>query len=337
MVKYDEEMLQEINDNVDLLEYIKKSIDLKPKGKDYFGRCPLHIDRTPSFSVTPEKNKFYCFGCGTGGGIIQFLVAYENLTYDDAIQKASNLAKIDLKTMCQSQTVRLNRKIKQVKLTNDNLAFHEILPRSEFDKYRKGNISLWLEEGIRQEEIDLFEIRLDDKSNKIVYPVYDMHGNLINIKARTLYKDFKKLGICKYINYFTVGTIDYFQGANVTLPYIKETGELKIFESIKSVMKLFGHGIKDSASAEKHTLTPEQIKWIISCDYIKNVVFCYDSDVSYQEKEVKKNINMLKKFLNVYVVEDNDNLLGGKEAKNSPIDLGIEIWNKLYENKRKIK
>lgn len=337
MVKYDEEMLQEINDNVDLLEYIKKSIDLKPKGKDYFGRCPLHSEQTPSFSVTPGKNKFYCFGCGSGGGIIQFLIAHEKLSYDEAVQKASNLAKIDLKTMCQSQTVKLNRKIKQIKSGNDGGADHVILARSEFEKYRKGRVDLWLDEGIRQEEIDLFEIRLDDRSNKIVYPVYDMSGNLINIKARTLHKDFKKLGICKYINYYPVGTVDYFQGANITLPYIKETGELKIFESLKSVMKLFGNEVKDSASAEKHTLTPEQIKWIIGCDYIKNVVFCYDSDVSYQEKEVKKNINMLKKFLNVYVIEDNDNLLGGKEAKNSPIDLGIDIWNRLYENKRKIK
>ena len=63
---------------------------------------------------------------------------------------------------------------------------------------------------------------------------------------------------------------------------------------------------------------------------------CYDSDVSYKEKEVVRNINMLKRFTNVYIIEDKNGLLGGDEGKNSPIDRGIDVWNELYANKRKI-
>jgi DNA primase len=142
------------------------------------------------------------------------------------------------------------------------------------------------------------------------------------------------MGLCKYINYFKVGTIDYFQGLNITLPYIKQSGEIKIFESIKSVMKLYGYGVKDSASAEKHTLTDEQVRLLIKLRV--DIVFCYDSDVSYVEKEVKRNIDTLKKFTNVYVIEDKNGLLGGSEAKNSPIDRGFDLWEQLYSNKRKI-
>jgi DNA primase len=326
-------MIQEISDNVDILEYIEQSIELKKRGKDYFGNCPKHLDITPSFSVTPDRNSFYCFSCGRGGGIIQYLVEFESMSYDDAIIKASNLASIDLSTMCQSQTVRINKRLRRLK-QKEEIEKHDILNREEYYKYRIGVVKEWLDEGIRQEEIDLFEIRLDDRSNRIIYPVYDIDSNLINIKGRTRFPEYKKMGLCKYINYFKVGTIDYFQGLNVTLPFIKQTGEILIFESIKSVMKLFGNNVKNSASAEKHTLTDGQIRLLIKLRV--DVVFCYDSDVSYKEKEVKRNVDILMKFTNVYVVEDNDKLLGGKEAKNSPIDAGIKIWEQLYANKRKI-
>lgn len=326
-------MIQEISDNVDILEYIEQSIELKKKGKNYFGSCPKHLDVTPSFSVTPDKNSFYCFSCGCGGGIIQFLVEYENMSYDDAIVKASRLASVDLSTMCQSQTVRINKRLRKLK-QKDEFIEHQMLDKNEFEQYRTGMVKEWLDEGIRQEEIDLFEIKLDDRSNRIIYPVYDVNSNLINIKGRTRFLEYKKMGLCKYINYFKVGTIDYFQGLNITLPYVKQSGEIKIFESIKSVMKLFGNEIKDSASAEKHTLTDEQIRLLIKLR--ANIVFCYDSDVTYKEKEVKRNIDILKKFTNVYVIEDNDMLLGGAESKNSPIDKGFEIWERLYAKKRKI-
>ena len=236
--------------------------------------------------------------------------------------------------MCQSQTVMLNKKIRKTNQKNEQY-IHPILDKREFEKYRIGVVQNWLDEGIRQEEIDLFEIRIDDRSNRIIYPVYDINNNFINIKGRTLFDDYKKLGLPKYINYFPVGVMDYFQGLNITLPYIKQSGEIKIFESIKSVMKLYGSGIKDSASAEKHTLTNEQIIYLIKLGV--DVVFCYDSDVSYKEKEVKRNIDTLKKFTNVYLIEDKSGLLGGIEAKNSPIDRGFDTWQKLYASKRKVR
>lgn len=333
---YDEEYLEEIKNNVDLLEYIGNDIELTKKGKDYFGHCPKHVDLTPSFSVNPEKNIFYCFSCGRGFSIFDYLMEYEGLSFDEAVKKASKLSGISIGAMCQSQTVIENRRIKRRNLNNQSHCYqHEILSKDEYYKFKIGKVQEWLDEGIRQSEIDLFEIRIDDRGNRIVYPVYDIDGNFINIKGRTRFKDYKKMGICKYINYYPVGTVDYFQGLNITEPYIKQSKEMIIFESIKSVMKLFGNGIKNSASAEKHTLTPEQITWIIKSD-IKGVVLAYDSDVTYKEKSVKENINMLKRFVNIYIMQDKDNLLGGKEGKNSPIDLGFDIWQKLYSQKKKI-
>ena len=66
-------------------------------------------------------------------------------------------------------------------------------------------------------------------------------------------------------------------------------------------------------------------------------MFAYDSDVSYKSKDIVETINKIKRFTNVYIMEDKENLLGGVEAKNSPADKGLYIFEKLYENKRKVR
>lgn len=330
---YDDEMLQEINANVDLLGYVSQSIDMEKRGKDYFGHCPLHIDKTPSFSITPSKNSYYCFSCGRSGGIIGFLMEYENLSFEDSVAKAAKLADIDMSKMCKSMTISYLRKIKKA-FQEKPIVIHDILPHTIMSKYSKEDITEWLNEGIQQYILDLFEVRIDKRKNRIVYPVYDIKGNLINIKARTRFTNYKSLNIPKYINYFTIGTMDYFQGLNITLPYVKEKNEVIIFESVKSVMKAYGWGYKNCVSAEKHTLTDEQIMLLVKLRV--NIVFALDSDIKYTDKDVYESINKLKRITNVYVIYDRNKLLGGAESKNSPVDLSREIWERLYHEKMKI-
>lgn len=331
---YDDEMLQEINASVDLLEYVSQSIEMEKRGKDYFGHCPLHVDNTPSFSITPSKNSYYCFSCGRSGGIIGYLMDYEHLKFDDAVDKAAKLANMDLSTMCKSDTVSFLKKTKKIFHQETQEVVHEYLPETEFEKYSRKEITEWLDEGIRQDILDLFDVRINERDNRIVYPVRDITGHLINVKGRTRYKNYKELRIPKYINYYPIGTMDYFQSLNITLPYIKEQNEIIIFESVKSVMKAFGWGYKNSASAEKHTLTDEQIKLLVKLRV--NIVFAFDSDISYSDMEIKKSIDLLKRITNVYLIYDRNRLLGGKDAKNAPVDLTREIWEQLYFNKTKV-
>lgn len=334
MVQYDDEMLQEINDNVNLLDYVSQTLEMKRRGSDYFSRCPLHVDITPSFSINPNQNSYYCFSCGRGGGIIGYLMEYEHLSFDKAVAKASGLANVDLSKMCQSQTALFLRKLKKAKSQKNESVSHTILNPNILKKYRKASIQEWINEGIRQVDLDLYEVMYDDIGHRIVYPVYDLKGNLINIKGRTLFSDYKKMGIPKYINYYKVGIMDYFQGLNIALKDIQQEGEVIVFESIKSVMKLRSFGRNNSVSAEKHSLTKEQIELLIKLRV--NVVFAYDSDVSYKDREVKRNINTLKKFTNVFIIEDKNQLLGGKEAKNSPVDIDKATWEQLYTTRKRV-
>lgn len=330
---YDDEMLQEINASVDLLEYVSQSIEMEKRGRDYFGHCPLHVDNTPSFSITPSKNSYYCFSCGRSGGIIGYLMDYEHLRFDDAVDKAAKLGNMDLSKMCRSQTMTFLKKTKNLMREKEQVV-HEVLSANELSKYSHEDITEWIDEGILQEVMDLFEVRINDRDNRIVYPVYDINGNLINIKGRTRYKNYKELRIPKYINYYPIGTMDYFQGLNITLPFIKDQNEMIIFESVKSVMKAYGWGYKNCASAEKHTITDEQLKLLVRLRV--NIVFAFDSDISYSDKDIKKTIDVLKRITNVYIIYDRKGLLGGKDAKNAPVDLSREIWEQLYFNKTKV-
>ena len=100
-------------------------------------------------------------------------------------------------------------------------------------------------------------------------------------------------------------------------------------------MKAFTWGYKNCISAEKHTLTDEQIKLLLSLK--ANIILAFDSDVSYtSEERVKENIDTLRRFSNLFIINDKQNLLGGAEAKNSPVDCGLEIWEELYDNKQKV-
>lgn len=331
---YDSDMLRQINENVDLLEYVSQSIEMEPKGDDYFGHCPLHVDKTASFTITPSKNLYYCFSCGKSGGIIKYLMDYEGLPFDKAVKKATRLANLDLDKMCKSHTVSFLRNIQKCALEPDIAFQHDILDISELNKYKKEPIWEWIDEGIEQSVMDLFGVAVDTRQNRIIYPVYDINGNLINIKARTRYANYKEMKIPKYINYYPIGVMDYFQSLNMTLPYIKEKNEVIIFESVKSVMKMYGWGYKNCVSAEKHTLTKEQENLLVKLKV--NIVFAYDSDVDYKQKNVCKTLGKLKRITNVYIINDKNKLLGGTEAKNSPADCGKEIWDKLYKSKKKL-
>lgn len=332
---FDDEMLQEINASVDLFDYVSQFIQMEKRGSDYFGRCPLHVDNTPSFSITPAKNSYYCFSCGKSGGIIGYLMDYEGLNFEAAVNKAANLANIDMSKMCMSQTMTFLKRIRQaLNEKKEVVVEHTILNNTEIEKYSTEKVDEWLDEGIEQEVMDLFGVRVDNWNNRIVYPVYDIAGNLINVKARTRYPNYKQLRIPKYTNYFRIGVMDYFQGLNITLPYVKEKNEIIIFESVKSVMKAYGWGYKNCASAEKHTLTDEQIRLLVKLRV--NVVFAYDADINYWQRDVKHDIDKLKRVTNVYVVEDRNLLLGGADTKNAPVDLGKEVWDELYHSKRKV-
>ena len=334
MSKYDGEMLKEIDNRADLIAYVSQNYELEKRGDNLYMHCPKHRDDTASLSFSLTDGFYHCFSCGRSGRMIWWLHDYEGLTFDEAVEKAARLAEVDLKTMCQSDSMVFLKKIHKCFLDKKSKAEHTVINPKEYDKYKSLPVPEWEEEGIDPDVMKHFDIRVDERQNRIVYPVFDINGNMINVKGRTRYQNYKELKLQKYINYYKVGCLDYFQCLNQNLIYINEKREIIVFESIKSVMKAYGWGYKNCVSAETHSLSSEQIDLLLSLKV--DVVIAWDSDVSKSDHDVIDSLQKLKRFTNVYYISDPEKLLGGKETKNAPVDCGVEIWETLYQNKKKV-
>lgn len=336
MTNYDREALDEMCSKVNLLEYAENSMEFKRNGNDSFvTRCTLHEDKTPSLSICPSKNMFHCFSCNKGGNIINWLMTFENMSFNDAVDKVGNLTGIDVKNLKQCESMKTFKEIKRLTENNKKGSIkRQILDESEIEKYKDEIPQEWVDEGIDPQVMKKFNIRIDDKANRIVYPVYDSEFNLIGIKGRTRYENFKLLGIPKYSNYHKIGTTDYFEGMKTTFEYIDNTKQCLVFEGLKSVMKAYGWGYCNSIAAETSCLNEEQVKLLIQMK-IKEVTICFDSDV--EMKKIRDCTAMLRKFCNVYVVTDRryikNRLLGEKEA---PVDRGKEVFETLLSERRKL-
>ena len=93
---YSEELVEEVRSRNDIVDVIGGYVRLQKKGNSYFGLCPFHNEKTGSFAVSPNKQMFYCFGCGVGGNVFTFLTKYENITFAEAMQVLADRAGVDL-------------------------------------------------------------------------------------------------------------------------------------------------------------------------------------------------------------------------------------------------
>lgn len=110
---YSDDIIEEVRSRNDIVDVISQYVHLQKKGANYFGLCPFHSEKTGSFSVTPDKQMFYCFGCGAGGNVITFLTKYENFSFVEALQSLADRAGVELPQYEQSDAMRAEADRKQ--------------------------------------------------------------------------------------------------------------------------------------------------------------------------------------------------------------------------------
>ena len=111
---YDNEALMELCSKVDLFEYASKNVEFEGRGDSYAAHCPRHIDKTPSLVITPSKNLFHCFSCGCGGNILNWLMTFENMSFNDAVDKVGGLVGIDVKNLKQCSALKVYKNISRI-------------------------------------------------------------------------------------------------------------------------------------------------------------------------------------------------------------------------------
>lgn len=109
---YSEDLIEEIRSKNDIVDVISGYVRLQKKGSSYFGLCPFHNEKSPSFSVSPGKQMYYCFGCGVGGNVFTFLMEYENYTFQEAVRYLADRCGVELPEMEYSEEAKRQADLK---------------------------------------------------------------------------------------------------------------------------------------------------------------------------------------------------------------------------------
>lgn len=339
MVRYSEELIEEIKNSNDIVDVISQYVNLKRSGRNFFGLCPFHKERSPSFSVSPDKQIFHCFGCGAGGNVIHFISKIENADFKEAIGILANRAGIELPTLNNyedNKTALLKSKVYEINQIAAEF-YHQNLykPTSkivqEYIKKRKldnrtlksfligysGNFDelyrILKQKGFTEEEILASSLvnKTDDGKyidrfrKRVMFPIQDTRNKVIAFGGRVT-DDSKP----KYIN--SPENIVYSKGRHLFGLNVAKRGELKniiIVEGYMDAISLYQRGITNVVASLGTALTEAQGRLLRR--YSERVTIGYDSDGAGQAAtlrglEILQNIGCDVRILQISGAKDPD-------------------------------
>ena len=323
--------LSELLESVDIVDYISQFVELEERGGEYWGISPFTSppEKTPSFSVRRESGSFYDFSSGIAGNLYTFIRFYFKCSRREAFEKLKEYAGYDGQIMVRTEKMsatKVCQKYSKPKQHQKEVK-SKPLPEDIMDRYenRPDKLQIWRDEGISDEVMNRFQVKYDPFSDRIVYPVRNPDGKIVNMGGRALDPEWKEKGQRKYCYFYKFGRIQTLYGLAENMDSIREKHEVILFEGCKSVLKAASWGIQNCAAVLTSHLSADQMKVLakLGCD----VVFALDKEVDVRQDH---NIERLKSYVNVFYLKDKDDLLDEKDA---PVDKGQEVFQKLYERK----
>lgn len=357
MARLPDDFIQQIRDHNEIESVISGYMELRRRGKTLTGLCPFHNEKTPSFTVYPETNSYYCFGCGAGGDVVTFIRNIENLDYIEAIKLLADRSGLKMPDAEYDDSAsNLRRRVFEANRAAARF-YHETLYKEE----GKQQLSYLLnrgvspamikhfglgaapddwhalenvlrEQGFRRDELVAANLlRVSEKDGKryyydafrakVMYPVIDLRGNVVAFGGRVL--DNSKP---KYIN--TSDTLVYKKSKELfALNFAKNGNERKLIlcEGYMDVIALHQAGYTNAVAGLGTALTPEQVSLISR--YADEVALCYDSDEAGQ-KAVRAAMSLFSKTgVKVKVIR----LSGGKDPDEIIKTHGKEMFSKLLD------
>ena len=204
----------------DIVEYISQYCTLTERSDgEWWGLSPLKEENTPSFSVNREDQVFYDFSSGQGGDVLAFIRAYNHCSFPCAVSAleqylgipdgAKELPESRKRLLATSIAKRFRDHPKKQKETKAVALAQDCMNRFPRDA---GKLQVWEEEGITDQSLDKFQVRYDPLSNRLVFPIRNPNGDIINICGRTLDPAYKEKKLRKYTYFQPMGTLDTIYG-----------------------------------------------------------------------------------------------------------------------------
>lgn len=308
-----EEKINQIRQAADIVEVIGDYVQLKKQGRNYFGLCPFHGENTPSFSVSPDKQIYHCFGCSAGGNVFSFLMELEGISFQEAAVKLAAKVNIDLELdLSNGQRERKIPEEIQAMLEAHELLgkfYHHLLVNT---KEGQSALEYLLERGFTRESIDKFQIGyslntwdfvfkflskrnfspewmekagliikrerdgtyFDRFRDRIMFPILDRNGNTIAFSGRTMGADEPKYLNSPETAIFNKSKILY--NYHLAKPHIKKLASAVLFEGFADVIAADRAGVDNGVATMGTALTEEHIALLRRT--VQSVIICYDSD-----------------------------------------------------------
>ena len=167
-MRYSDDIIEEVRQKNDIVDVVSQYVKLTRKGSSYFGLCPFHNEKTPSFSVTPGKQMYYCFGCGAGGNVFNFIMEYENYTFGEALKHLAERAGVELPQIEYSREVQENARQKAELLEINKQAAQYFYYQLRTEKGQQGYQYL-AGRGLSEETMRKFGLGYSDKFSDGLY------------------------------------------------------------------------------------------------------------------------------------------------------------------------
>ena len=371
MAKFDNSFTDELRQRLSLVDVIARRVPLTKKGQNYWGCCPFHNEKTPSFSVNEDKGFYHCFGCGEHGDIISFVMKSENVDFKEAIKELADMAGLKMPEYKQKTQQQIEAEESYVKITEKATKIYQDLLYSESGKHALEYIK---NRGFTDEMIKKYHIGYAPKNNiiatkfndiktdkliatglvrignygpydffrdKLMFPIFNAHNQIVAFSGRSLDGSEPK-----YINTSDTELFHKRQtifGFNFARDAIHRSNRSIIVEGQIDAIQMQSHGFGETVAPLGTALTEDHIA--ILCKSNRNIVFCFDGDNAGKKAAMRACLLVLPflrdnsdvKFAFVSGGKDPDEILktAGENAMRKIIDNAMPLLDFLWDNVNK--
>ncbi|MCP4687135.1 MAG: DNA primase [Desulfobacterales bacterium] len=309
-----EEKISEIKNAADIVDIVSESVLLKKAGRNYLGLCPFHSEKTPSFTVSPEKQIFHCFGCGAGGNVFKFLMQQEGASFPEAVKMVARRCGVETpgENLTPAQKKRMTERENLLLVNKHGMEFfHGALTKGAAGKKARAYLA---GREISEEIISEFNLGYapagwdnlfnylsrkrippglietaglvaprknasgfyDRFRDRIIFPIMDIGGRVVGFGGRVMDD-----AMPKYLNSPETPVYNKSRclyGLNRTKPVCRKTGAVHIVEGYVDLLALYRCGVKNVVATLGTALTPEHVRLLKG--HARKMLLVFDSDAA---------------------------------------------------------